>query len=147
MTLKEAYEVKEITDACTQVIPATHVDRIFYYYQTYIDPTTKNKPIQSLVERYIQLKGVKYVDEIIVYNTEKDLEDLLLCLPLNIRFVGEEYKHQSLTGRTICDKRGIEIYYNKREHSFSTTELRNRLSTAVPMNKGHSEPPPQGQGY
>jgi len=114
---------------------------------SYDRPTTKNKPIQSLVERYIQLKGVKYVDEIIVYNTEKDLEDLLLCLPLNIRFVGEEYKHQGLTGRSICDKRGIEIYYNKREHSFSTTELRNRLSTTTPMNKGHSEPPPQGQGY
>lgn len=91
-------------------------------------PATKNKPIQSLVERYIQLKGVKYVDEIIVYNTEKDLEDLLMCLDLKIRFVGEEYKHQGLTGRSICDKRGIEIYYNKREHSFSTTELRGRIA-------------------
>ena len=94
---------------------------------SYDRPTTKNTPIQSLVERYIQLKGVKYVDEIIVYNTEKDLEDLLLCLDINIRFVGEEYQDKHLTGRDICLKRNIEIYYNKREHSFSTTELRNRL--------------------
>lgn len=92
-------------------------------------PTTKNKPIQSLVERYIQLKGVKYVDEIIVYNTEKDLEDLLMCLDIKVRFVGEEYKDKLLTGREICDKRNIEIYYNKREHSFSTTELRGRIAS------------------
>ena len=91
-------------------------------------PTTKNKPIQSLVERYIQLKGVKYVDEIIVYNTEKDLEDLLMCLDIKVRFVGEEYKDKLLTGREICGKRNIEIYYNKREHSFSTTELRGRIA-------------------
>lgn len=91
-------------------------------------PTTKNKPIQSLVERYIQLKGVKYVDEIIVYNTEKDLEDLLMCLDIKVRFVGEEYKDKALTGREICARRNIEIHYNKREHSFSTTELRGRIA-------------------
>ena len=93
-----------------------------------LDRIEKNTPIQSLVERYLQLKAVRYVDEIIVYNTEKDLEDLLLILPIKIRFVGEEYKGKDLTGRETCNKRGIEIYYNKREHTFSTTELRVRIA-------------------
>lgn len=91
-------------------------------------PNTKNKPIQSLVERYIQLKGVKYIDEIIVYNTEKDLEDLLKILDIQVRFVGEEYKNKELTGRDICKARDIKIHYNKRQHSFSTTELRSRIA-------------------
>jgi glycerol-3-phosphate cytidylyltransferase len=90
-------------------------------------PDTKNKPIQSIVERYIQLKAVKYIDEIIVYSTEKDLEDLLLILPVNIRILGEEYATKDFTGKQICLNRGIEVYFNKREHSFSTTELRQRI--------------------
>ena len=93
-----------------------------------IDRASKNKPIQSLVERYIQLKAVRYVDEIIVYNTEKDLEDLLKILDIQIRFIGEEYKDKLLTGRDICTARNINIHYNKREHSFSTTELRSRIA-------------------
>ena len=93
-------------------------------------PTSKNKPIQSLVERYIQLEAVKYVDEIIVYQTEKDLEDLMLVLPLNVRILGEEYRNLNFTGKDICKQRGIEIHYNKREHSFSTTELRSRIGNA-----------------
>lgn len=93
-------------------------------------PASKNKPIQSLVERWLQLDAVQYVDEIIVYQTEKDLEDLLLVLPLHVRIVGEEYRNVNLTGRDICEKRDIEIYYNKREHSFSTTELRSRIGSA-----------------
>ena len=110
-----------------------HCDYLICGLQT--DPTidrpgSKNKPIQSLVERYIQLEAVKFVDEIIVYQTEKDLEDLLLILPLNVRIVGEEYRHVSFTGKDICEKRGIDIYYNKREHSFSTTELRGRIAAA-----------------
>ena len=96
------------------------------------DPTidraaSKNKPIQSLVERFIQLEAVKYVDQIVVYQTEKDLEDLLLTLDIDVRIVGEEYKNVNFTGQDICKQRGIEIYYNKREHSFSTTELRERI--------------------
>jgi glycerol-3-phosphate cytidylyltransferase len=93
-----------------------------------IDRASKNKPIQSLVERYIQLKAVRYVDEIVVYNTEKDLEDLLKILDIQIRFIGEEYKDKLLTGRDICTARNISIHYNKREHSFSTTELRSRIA-------------------
>jgi len=92
------------------------------------DREGKNKPIQSLVERHIQLKGVKYIDEIIVYNTEKDLEDLLKILDIQVRFVGEEYKDKPLTGRDICTNRNIKIYYNQRQHSFSTTELRSRIA-------------------
>lgn len=90
-------------------------------------PDTKNKPIQSLVERFLQLRAVKWVDEIVVYQTEKDLEDLLLILPINVRILGQEYEHKIFTGKNICFNRGIEVYFNKREHSFSTTELRQRI--------------------
>lgn len=89
-------------------------------------PKTKNKPVQSIVERYVQLQAVKYVDEIIVYETEKDLEDLLMFLPLNIRFIGEEYHGKDFTGKQICVDRNIDIIYNSRTHRFSSTELRQR---------------------
>jgi len=89
-------------------------------------PETKNKPVQSIVERYVQLSAVKFVDEIIVYDTEKDLEDLLMFLPISMRICGEEYKDKHLTGRDICDTRGIKIYYNSRTHRFSSSELRQR---------------------
>jgi glycerol-3-phosphate cytidylyltransferase len=94
-----------------------------------IDRETKNKPVQSIVERYVQLKAVKFVDEIIVYQTEKDLEDLLMFLPISIRIIGEEYRDKQYTGREICEQRGIKIYYNERKHSFSTTELRKRVAS------------------
>ena len=97
-------------------------------------PTSKNKPIQSLVERYIQLEAVKYVDKIVVYQTERDLEDLLLTLDIDVRIVGEEYRNAKFTGQDICKQRGIEIYYNKREHSFSTTELRERIHAVGPRS-------------
>ena len=92
-----------------------------------LDRPTKNKPVQSIVERYIQLDAVKYVDKIIPYNTEKDLEDLLLMLPIDIRILGDEYKDKSFTGKDICIRRNIELYFNGREHSFSTTDLRRRV--------------------
>jgi glycerol-3-phosphate cytidylyltransferase len=95
-----------------------------------LDRKEKNRPIQSLVERYVQLKAVAFVDEIIVYNTEKDLTDLLKILPIDIRIVGEEYKDKQLTGRDVCESRNIQIYYNKRNHTFSTTELRKRVQAA-----------------
>ena len=89
-------------------------------------PEVKNKPVQSIVERYVQLTAVKFVDEIIVYDTEKDLEDLLMFLPITMRICGEEYKERHLTGRDICDSRGIKTYYNSRTHRFSSSELRQR---------------------
>jgi glycerol-3-phosphate cytidylyltransferase len=93
-----------------------------------LDRPEKNKPVQSIIERQIQLRAVKYVDEIWVYNTEKDLEDLLLTLPIDIRILGVEYRNKSFTGKEICQRRGIELYYNKRDHSFSSTELRKRIA-------------------
>ena len=90
-------------------------------------PDTKNKPIQTIFERYLQLKAVKYVDEIIPYQTEQDCEDILSTLPLDIRIIGEEYKTKPFTGSDICKKRNIEVYFNKREHRFSSTDLRGRI--------------------
>ena len=92
-----------------------------------IDRPEKNKPIQSVFERYVQLEGCKYIDEIIPYETEKDLIDILLTYDINIRFVGEEYRQNDFTGKQLCVDKGIEIYYNKRQHSFSTTGLRKRI--------------------
>ena len=91
-------------------------------------PDSKNPPIQSIIERQIQLSAVKFVDEIIVYNTEQDLEDMLLTLPINVRILGIEYKDSDFTGRDICTMRNIDLYFNKRDHSFSSTSLRNRVS-------------------
>ena len=92
-----------------------------------IDRIDKNKPIQTIVERYVQLDAVCYVDEIIPYTTEKDLEDILQMFNINVRIIGEEYKDGKFTGRAICSSRGIEIYYNKRDHRFSSTDLRKRV--------------------
>tara|TARA_Y100001972_G_C7653497_1_gene328798 strand:+ start:301 stop:744 length:444 start_codon:yes stop_codon:yes gene_type:complete len=93
-------------------------------------PGEKNKPVQSLIERQIQLSAVKYIDEIIVYNTEQDLEDMLLTLPINIRILGEEYRDKPFTGKDICAKRDIEVFFNGRDHSFSSTSLRKRVIAA-----------------
>ena len=89
-------------------------------------PESKNKPVQSIVERYVQLSAVKFVDEIIVYNTEKDLEDMLMFLPISVRIIGEEYKDKEFTGKQICEDRGVKIWYNSRNHRFSSSELRTR---------------------
>jgi glycerol-3-phosphate cytidylyltransferase len=95
------------------------------------DPTEdrpeKNKPIQSIVERQIQLAAVKYVDEIVIYNTEQDLIDLLLTLPIEVRVLGDEYKNKEFTGKDIAKKRSSKIVYNGRDHSFSSTSLRKRV--------------------
>jgi len=112
--------LRQAREQCDYLIAGLQVDPT-------IDRPAKNKPSQSIIERYIQLRAVKYVDEIIPYVTEADLEDLLSILPVNVRIVGEEYREKPLTGRNICSQRGIEIYYNKREHRFSSSELRQRL--------------------
>ena len=93
-----------------------------------IDRAEKNAPIQTVVERYTQLKAVKYVDEIIPYSTEKDLEDILTMYHIDVRILGEEYRDGKFTGRAICAKRGIELYFNKREHRFSSSDLRKRVA-------------------
>jgi len=88
-----------------------------------LDRPEKNKPVQSIVERQLQLSAVKYVDEIIVYNTEEDLIDILLALPIDVRVIGEEYRHREFTGKDLP----IDIVYNARKHSFSSTTLRKRV--------------------
>lgn len=109
-----------------------HCDYLIAALQTdpTIDRTTKNKPVQSIVERQIQLQAVRYVDEIVVYQTEKDLEDILLTLPINVRILGVEYADKDFTGKDICLKRGIELVYNGRDHSFSSSNLRKRVAEA-----------------
>ena len=95
-----------------------------------VDRKEKNKPVQSIVERYTQLQAVRFVDEIIPYLYEKDLEDILQMRQIDIRILGEEYKDKTFTGRAICASRGIELYYNKRDHRFSTSDLRKRVCDA-----------------
>jgi len=91
------------------------------------DRPQKNAPIQSIVERQIALSANRFVDEIVVYNTEKDLEDILLTLPIDVRILGVEYMQQEFTGRAICERRNIELVFNGRDHSFSSTNLRERV--------------------
>jgi glycerol-3-phosphate cytidylyltransferase len=110
-----------------------HCDYLIAGLQT--DPTidrpdTKNPPVQSIVERQIQLAATRYVDEVVVYQTEKDLEDILLTLPIDARILGVEYADKDFTGKEICSKRGIEIIYNGRDHSFSSSNLRKRVAEA-----------------
>lgn len=93
-----------------------------------IDRKDKNKPIQSMYERYIQLKGCKYVDEIIPYSTEEDVKTILNSRTIHCRIIGDDYKDKDFTGKDICEKNNIEIYYNSRKHSLSSSELRKRIS-------------------
>jgi len=95
-----------------------------------LDRPEKNSPVQTIVERHTQLSAVKYVDEIIPYQTETDLEDILNMLHIDVRILGEEYKNGKFTGRAICAKRGIELFFNKREHRFSSSDLRNRVESS-----------------
>jgi len=92
-----------------------------------IDRPEKNSPIQSIVEREAQLAAIKYVDEVIIYCTEDDLCDIINMYPIDIRILGEEYRDRDFTGKDECKKRGIQLYFNKREHRFSTSDLRKRV--------------------
>lgn len=128
-----------ITFSCFDLFHAGHVamlheaktqcDYLIVGLQTdpTIDRPTKNKPIQSVFERYMQLKACKYIDEIIPYATEKDVEDILLTYPIDVRIIGSDYMDQNFTGKDLCGWKGIAIYFNKRMHSFSTSELRQRV--------------------
>jgi glycerol-3-phosphate cytidylyltransferase len=109
--------LKEAKSVCDHLIVGLQTDPT-------IDRPTKNKPIQSVFERYVQLDACKYVDEIVVYATEKDLMDILLSYPINVRIIGDEYENTEFTGKNLTS---MEIYYNGRKHSFSTTELRQRV--------------------
>jgi glycerol-3-phosphate cytidylyltransferase len=115
--------LREAKGQCDYLIAALQVDPS-------ADRPEKNKPVQTLVERYVQLSAVKYVDEIVCYQTEKDLEDILGMFPLNVRVLGEEYKNKDFTGRDICKRRDIELYFNSRDHRFSSSDLRKRVADA-----------------
>lgn len=114
-----------------------HCDYLIAGLQT--DPTidrpdTKNKPVQSIVERQIQLSSCRFVDEVVVYETEQDLIDLLLILPVDVRVLGTEYENKNFTGRTECVTRGIELVFNSRDHSFSSSSLRKRVADSQIIN-------------
>lgn len=113
--------LKDAKNVCDYLIVGLQVDPS-------VDRPNKNKPIQSLVERYIQIQAVKYVDEIIPYETESDLYDLLELLVFDVRIIGEEYREKEFTGKDICEKKKIRIFYNNRDHKFSSTELRYRVT-------------------
>ena len=112
--------LREAKEQCDYLICGLQVDPS-------IDRAEKNAPIQTVVERYTQLKAVGYVDEIIPDVTEADLEDILSMYPINVRILGEEYRDKTFTGRAICNRRGIDLHFNKREHRFSTSDLRHRV--------------------
>ena len=110
-----------------------HCDYLICGLQT--DPTidrpdSKNPPVQTIVERQIQLAATRYVDEVVIYQTEEDLRDLLLVLPIDVRIIGVEYQDKELSGKDICEKRGIKVIYNGRDHSFSSSSLRKRVASA-----------------
>ena len=110
-----------------------HCDYLIAGLQT--DPTidrpdSKNPPVQSIVERQIQLAACRFVDEIVVYQTEQDLIDLLLILPVDVRILGIEYQNKDFTGKKECWDREIELVFNGRDHSFSSSSLRKRVAAA-----------------
>jgi glycerol-3-phosphate cytidylyltransferase len=110
-----------------------HCDYLIAGLQT--DPTidrpdTKNHPVQSIVERQIQLAACRYVDEVVVYQTEQDLCDLLLILPVDVRILGVEYENKEFSGDEECFKRNISLIFNSRDHSFSSSSLRRRVAKA-----------------
>ena len=121
--LFHAGHVKMLEDAkrqCDYLICALQTDPT-------LDRPEKNRPIQSVVERYIQLKGCVHVDEIVPYATEQDLEDILQSFKIDVRIIGVEYKEKEFTGRAYCEEKGIELYYNGRDHRFSSSGLRKEV--------------------
>jgi glycerol-3-phosphate cytidylyltransferase len=126
--------LKEAKSVCDHLIVGLQTDPT-------IDRKEKNKPIQSIFERYVQLEACKYVDEIVVYGTEKELVDILLSYPINVRILGLEYTSKSFTGKYECEARNIELHFNNRQHSFSTTELRNRVVYAEDIKRVQNQPP------
>ena len=93
-----------------------------------IDRAEKNKPVQSIIERYIQVSSCKFVDEVVPYITEKDLDEILRSFKIDVRIIGEEYRDKDFTGKAYCEQKGIELYFNRRDHGFSSSELRKRIA-------------------
>jgi len=114
--------LREAKNQCDKLIVGLQSD------PTIDRPDTKNKPVQTMFERYMQLSAIKYVDEIIPYQTEQDVIDILSMLNIDVRIIGKEYDGTDFTGKDVCERKGIDVYYNSRSHRFSTTELRERIS-------------------
>jgi glycerol-3-phosphate cytidylyltransferase len=114
--------LREAAENCDYLIVGLQTD------PTIDRPDTKNKPVQTLVERYAQLNALKFIDEIVPYQTEQDLLDILELFQIDVRFLGEEYKEGEFSGKDICRKRGIQLHFNKRDHRFSTSDLRKRVA-------------------
>jgi glycerol-3-phosphate cytidylyltransferase len=112
--------LREAKSQCDYLICALQVDPS-------MDRPEKNSPVQSIVERHAQLAAVNYVDEILVYQTESDLLDIIKMYPINLRILGEEYRNKDFTGKDECRKLGIQLYFNKRNHRFSSSDLRKRV--------------------
>lgn len=112
--------LREAKSQCDYLICGLQVD-------PRLDRKEKNSPIQNIVERQAQLSAIKYVDEIIIYCTEDDLCDIINMYPINVRILGEEYRSKDFTGKDECRNRGIDLYFNKRDHRFSTSDLRKRV--------------------
>jgi glycerol-3-phosphate cytidylyltransferase len=112
--------LREAKSQCDYLICGLQVDPS-------LDREEKNTPIQTIVERYTQLQAISYVDEIIPYVTEEDLLDIISMLPINVRILGDEYRNKEFTGKEICQKRGIKLYFNNRDHNFSTSSLRKKV--------------------
>lgn len=114
-------------------IEKQHCDHLIVALQS--DPTidrpdTKNKPVQSLYERYVQISACRYVDEVLVYETEEDLENIFKTQTIHIRFLGEEYRNKPFTGKQYCLDKGIDIFYHERDHPYSSSNLRKRVYEA-----------------
>ena len=123
--------LREAKSQCDYLICALQIDPS-------VDRPNKNKPAQTIVERYTQLQAVRFVDEIIPYLHEKDLEDILNMRTINVRILGEEYRDKEFTGRDICKKRDIELHFNKRDHRFSSSDLRKRIGE-MHVNNGQTK--------
>ena len=118
---------------CDYLIVALQVD------PTIDRPGVKNKPTQSVYERYVQLQGCKYVDESLVYQTEADLLNLIQTQTINIRFLSDEYEGRDFTGKQYCIDNNIELHYHLRKHQYSSTELRNRVYTLEKQKREHKQ--------
>lgn len=119
-------------DLCDYLKVALQVD------PTIDRPGIKNKPIQSIYERYVQLQGCKYVDEILVYSTEFDLLQLIMTQKIDVRFLSEEYLNRDFTAKDYCIKNGIELHYHKRNHIYSSSELRERTARLEQMKNNEN---------
>ena len=138
--LKKKYNMKVgITFSTFDLLHAGHVKMLeeakrqcdYLIVGLQLDPSLyrpeKNSPSQSIIERYIQLKGSKHIDEVVPYVSEQDLEDILRSFKIDVRIIGEEYRDKNFTGKAYCESKAIELYYNSRDHRFSSSGLRNQV--------------------